>query len=96
MGIMKNATLPNAVAMTDVMELTKSKEQAKQVYDNYVAAKQNEGFILRSDWVAAITAGKPKPADMWVGQNGQQQFGAYYHYNTDVQSWEVVTEAGSF
>ena len=96
MGIMKNATLANAPSMTVLTELTKSKAQAKQVYDNYVAAELNEGFSLRSDLVAAATATSPQYSGIWVGQNGLQQFWVLYQYNSDVQSWEVTTEAGSF
>jgi len=96
MGIMKNATLANAIPMTVVQELTQSQAQAKQVYDNYVAAKQNEGFNLRSDWVAALTASIPGYTGVWVGQNGLQQFYVLYRYNPYVQSWEVTTEAGSY
>ena len=96
LGIMKNATLSDAPPVTTVMELTTGEAQAKQVYDNYVAAKLNEGFSLRSDWVAELNASIPGYSGIWVGQNGQQQFYVFYRYNSDVQSWEVTTEAGTF
>jgi hypothetical protein len=95
LGIIKNATLANAAPMTVVEELTKSEAQAKQVYDIYVTAETNEGFSLRSDWVAALNASSPGYNGIWIGQNGQQQFYVLYRYNSDVQSWEVTTEAGT-
>jgi hypothetical protein len=95
-GILKNATLSNAPAMTYVMELTKSEAQSKQVYDNYIAAKLNEGFTVRSDWVAQWKAEPNDYKDIWIGQNGLQQFYVMYRYNSNVGSWEVTTEAGTF
>lgn len=95
-GSVKNATLSSAVPFTYVMELTKSEAQSKQVYDNYVAAKQNEGFSLRSDWVAEWKAQPGNYTDIWIGTNGLQQFYVMYRYTPAVSSWEVTTEAGSF
>ena len=70
LGIFKNATLSNAPSMTVVEELAKSEAQAKQVYDNYTAAKLNEGFSLRSDWVAQLKAdpNNSQVNGLWVGQ----------------------------
>jgi hypothetical protein len=96
LGIMKNATLANAPPMTVVMELTTSEAQAKQVYDNYVATKLNEGLTLVPDQVAALNATVPGYNGIWVGQSGPQWFYALYRYNSNVQSWEVTTEAGSY
>jgi hypothetical protein len=78
------------------MELTKSEAQAKQVYDNYVAAKLNEGFSLRSDTVAEWKAEPNNYNGIWIGQNGPQWFYVMYEYNPNVHSWEVTTEAGSY
>jgi hypothetical protein len=96
-GSVKNATLSSAVPVTYVMEHTKSEAQSKQVYDNYVAAKLNEGFSLRSDWVAQWKA-EPNISysGLWIGQNGPQQFYVFYRYNSEVSSWVVTTEAGSY
>jgi hypothetical protein len=66
------------------------------VYDNYVATKLNEGFTLVPDQVAALNATVPGYNGIWVGQSGPQWFYALYRYNSNVQSWEVTTEAGSY
>jgi hypothetical protein len=77
------------------MELAKSKAQAKQVYDNFVATKRNEGFSLRFDVAAAWTAGpnNAKYDGAWAGQNGFQWFNVFYRLSPDVHSWEVTTQA---
>ena len=96
-GIVKNATLSNAPPVTYVMEHTKSEAQSKQVYDNFVAAKINEGFSVRSDLVAAWKAEPVSPyTGIWIGQMGAQQFYVMYGYDSDVHSWVVTTEAGSY
>ena len=95
MGVMRNATLSQSNAgVTTVMELTKSQAEAKQLYDKYVADKLNEGFTPRQDWIAAMKASDTgNYTNIWVGQNGLQQFYVLYRYNPAVISWELTTEA---
>ncbi len=95
LGIVKNATLTNAIPMTVAIELTKSEAQAKQVFDSFVAAKLNAGFSVSSDQVAALNADPSIRYDgIWIGQSGALYFDTFYRYNPDVNSWEVTTESG--
>ena len=91
MGIIRNATQPQAVGITTVEELTKSQNESKQLYDQYIASRLNEGFTLRPDWVARLNASGYN--EVWSGQNGAHEFTVMYRYFPPVQSWEVTTEA---
>lgn len=82
--------------MTNVIELTQSQADTKQLYDQTVAQKINEGFTPRSDWAAQMKADSSY-TEVWAGvsQLTGQQFYVAYYYNSDVSpSWLFVTEAG--
>ena len=95
MGVVQNATQPGAASFSTVEELTKSQNESKQLYDQYVASRLSEGFTLRLDWVASFNA-STLPGygynEVWSGQNGANWFIVMYRYFTPIQSWEVTTE----
>ncbi len=91
-GITRN---PSGTPWTTIVELTKSQTDAKQLYDQTVAQKQSEGFVLRSDWVATAKAQNPSITEVWEGQQYSSGLGCYaeYEYDSHVASWLFVTEA---
>jgi hypothetical protein len=96
MGILRNATQPGAVSVTIVEEFTKSQNESKQVYDQYVASRLSEGFTLRPDWVASLNASHNElwsHYEVWSGQNGGHEFTVMYFYSELLGLWEVTTEA---
>jgi hypothetical protein len=78
-----------------MVELTKSQAGAKQLYDQTVAQKQSEGFVLRSDLVAHAKVQSPFLTEAWEGQqsNSGLFFSAQYYYESYVGSWVFLTEA---
>lgn len=97
MGIMRNTSLSQGNSVTVVEEFTKSQAEAKQVYDQYVVQKLSEGFSLRTDWVASMKSDPTRAQydGMWAGTLGVREFFVFYHYNPEVNSWDVTTQAGS-
>jgi hypothetical protein len=91
MGVMRNTSLSQGV--TTVIELTKSKAEAKQLFDKAVPDKLNEGFTYRSDWVTQLTGSDSRKVDgIWAGQLGLRQTELIYVYNPAVSSYEFTTE----
>jgi hypothetical protein len=96
-GVMRNSSLSERYAVTVVVELTKSKDQAKLLYDQTVAQKQNEGFVARPDWIAQVKGEFPYLAEDWEGQqySSEQTISVSYHYDSYPSSWLFCTQAGS-
>jgi thiol-disulfide isomerase/thioredoxin len=92
-GMTRNASLPESMKTTTVVELTKSQAEAKQLYDQTVAQKTNEGFTLRPDWVADTKASYPNLIEYWAGGYYGRQFFISYSYDSYVASWLFVTQA---
>jgi hypothetical protein len=93
-GITRNASAPQSYKYTTVIELTKSESEAKRLHDQLVSQKQNEGFTLRSDWVAQYTAQFPFYKDVWMGQYGSQNFQVMYVYEySPANSWALITQS---
>jgi hypothetical protein len=94
MGVMRNTSLSQGSSVTVIEELTKSKTEAKQLYDRNIADKTNEGFVYRADWVGHITSGPNvvKYDGVWAGQLGTRQFTIMYYFNPEVNSWELTTQ----
>jgi hypothetical protein len=96
-GVGRNSSLPESSDMTIVIELTQSQAEAKQLYDQTVAQKTNEGFTLQPAWVAGDKAESPYITEVWVGQQSVsgQEFVVMYYNNANVSpSWLFVTQAG--
>jgi len=55
-GVIRNASQPGSKSTTIVIELTKSNDQAKQLFDSEVAAKTSAGYAYNSafttSWIA--------------------------------------------
>jgi hypothetical protein len=49
---MRNTSLPQGMAVTTVVELMKSQDESKQLFDKYVSQKLSQGFTPRPDVVA--------------------------------------------
>lgn len=49
MGIMRNTSLSQGLAVTTVEELMKSQAESKQLYDKYISQKLSEGFTPPND-----------------------------------------------
>jgi hypothetical protein len=95
-GITRNVSKPESSKMTTVVELTKSKAEAKQLYDQTVAQKINEGFTSSPYWIAIYKAWWPQLTDIWVGVRSGQEYTVSYQYNTYVYpSWMLTSEAQS-
>ena len=94
-GIARNPSASST--MTTVVELTQSQAEAKQLYDQTVAQKQSEGFVLRSDWVGQMRTHYPNTAEIWTGQQSAygQEFDVLYQYESPIASWVFITETQS-
>lgn len=90
-GIVRNTSLPQGSGVTTVIELTKSQSESKQLYDKAVADKQAEGFSYRSDEVTRMDP-THQNTGLWAGSLGYRWFYIFYRYNTDINSWELITE----
>jgi hypothetical protein len=76
---------------TVAIELTKSKAEAKQLYDQIVAQRINEGFAPRPTAIAMNKAAHPD-ADIWVGLQGYtRESTVSYEYNNHTSSWLLIT-----
>ena len=77
---------------TVAIELTKSKAEAKQLYDQIVAQRVNEGFATRPTSIAMNKAANPNYADIWVGLQGNtRQYVVSYEYSNHTSSWLLIT-----
>jgi hypothetical protein len=95
-GITRNTALAESSKMTTVVELTKSQAEAKQLYDQTIAQKLSEGFIVNHAWIAQAKAADPGQTDIWAGSSSAgQQFYAAYGYISYVYSWTFMTESGT-
>ncbi len=94
-GVTRNSSLPESDAVTNVIELTKSQAEAKQLYDQTVSQKLSEGFTFRSDYAAASKAESSNFTDVWVGVSQQTGlFYVMYYRDPNVSpSWLFATEA---
>jgi hypothetical protein len=94
-GVGRNASLSEHASMTTVVELAKSKAEAKQLYDQTLAQKVGEGFTVNPNWIAQAKAQLfSYVTDFWTGQNYStgQQVTVFYYYNSEITSWVLVTE----
>ncbi len=66
-GVARNATTPETNTWTIVIELTTSKAEAKQLYDQTVAQKINEGYTIQPVRIALEKAEEPFLTEVWVG-----------------------------
>ena len=89
-------TDPSGTDFTIVAELTRSQDQAKQLYDKAVADIENQGFVARPDLVPSWGGTKyyaGPGTGLRIGSNADQQYYVMYHYNSDINSWEFTTKA---
>jgi hypothetical protein len=93
-GVTRNTSLPESSEETIVIELTTSQAQAKQLYDQTVAQKINEGFTPRPDFAAATKAQFPYYTEVWGGQQNGLQFYVMYYSDSNVSpSWLFMTQS---
>jgi hypothetical protein len=89
-GIIKNTS--SGFQYKSVIELTQSSSDAKQLFDQTVAQKTNEGFVNQPDWVAFYRARYPDYTDVWIGKQGGQYVNIYSYYDSGASSWLVRTD----
>jgi hypothetical protein len=89
----------NIYRITTVLELTKSKAEAKQLYDQMVAQKKtNEGFKPFPDRYEAPPTKVTTEAwhGHYLGAADTPESVIEYYYDSYVSSWVFVTEAYQF
>ncbi|MGZ4881462.1 MAG: hypothetical protein ACXV7G_10425 [Halobacteriota archaeon] len=93
-GVVRRTDRSQGQGFTCVVELVKTKDEAKRLFDQVVAKKQSDGFTYRSDWVAQYKSeeGTMKPNEDWAGSSGYQQVNVFYQYQPVVGSWTVTTQ----
>jgi len=92
-GVRRNVTASDAPSVTVVIEFTKSEAQAKTVYDNAVALKKNQGYVLDASLTAYGKANCPQCKDLWEGTyNLYDVFTCQYDYVPHFQSWLVTQQ----
>jgi Flp pilus assembly protein TadG len=66
-GVIRNASQPGSKSVTIVIELTKSKDEAKQSYDKAVAEQTSAGYVFDSAGTANFKAFE-KSANVDIGE----------------------------
>jgi hypothetical protein len=95
-GVVRNATVPSSPNVTIVIEKTKSKTEAKNVYNATVAAKLKEGYKANGTSAAAYRATKAYQ-EVWAGNYSVNWFMCNYGQNSDpaliLHSWVFSQES---
>jgi hypothetical protein len=95
-GVGRNATVPGSSNVTFVIEKTKSKAEAKNVYNATVAAKLKEGYKANRTQAATYKATSAYE-EVWVGNYSAKWFVCNYGQNSDVglilHGWAVTQES---
>jgi len=89
---------------TVVIEMTKSQAEAKQLFDQMVAQKISEGYIVQNDTIANRKAANLNLTNVWAGthtgptSDGGYDFGSEfrveYFYNSHTSSWPLMIQTG--
>ncbi|HEX7514287.1 MAG TPA: hypothetical protein VF393_01640 [archaeon] len=90
-GIARNATVRGSSNVTIVIEKTKSKAEAKNVYNATVAAKLKEGYKANRTQAAAYKATSAYE-EVWVGNYSANWFMCNYGQNLILHSWAFSQE----
>jgi hypothetical protein len=92
-GVARNATVPGSKNVTFVIEKTKSKAEAKNVYNATVAAKLKEGYKANRTKAAAYEATKAYE-EVWVGNYSRLWFMCNYgQKNLILHGWAFSQES---
>ena len=95
-GVGRNATVPGSSNVTIIIEKTKSKAEAKNVYNATVAAKLKEGYKANSTHAAAYKATSAYE-EVWVGNYSAKWFMCNYGQKSDpaliLHSWTFSQES---
>jgi hypothetical protein len=91
-GVARNATVPGSKNVTFVIEKTKSKAEAKNVYNATVAAKLKEGYKANRTNAAAYKATKAYE-EVWVGNYSRLWFMCNYGQNLILHGWAFTQES---
>ncbi|MGZ4864866.1 MAG: hypothetical protein ACXV7G_09655 [Halobacteriota archaeon] len=94
-GVVRRTDRPIGAGFTAVIELAKTKADAKKLFNSAVTKAQGEGYTYRPDWVAQLQNEEDAtPAnEMWCGSYGHYDKTVYYEYDSAANSWLVVTES---
>jgi hypothetical protein len=87
-GIFSNTSLSSRSNIAIFEELTKSKDEAKKVFDKYVAEHVGE-VTPRPDLAASMTFGVNYD-ESWAGYKEDKLYLYSYYYNPYVNSWDVT------
>ncbi|MDD1726002.1 MAG: hypothetical protein LUQ34_03885 [Euryarchaeota archaeon] len=97
-GVGRNATVRGSPNVTFVIEKTKSKAEAKSVYNVTIAAKLKEGYKANSTRAATYKATSAYE-EVWVGNYSTYWFMCNYGQKSDpaliLHSWTVTQESHS-
>ena len=91
-GVGRNATNPGSSSVTAVVEFTKSKAEAKTVYDYAVDTKGKEGYVFSSEATAYRKSICTQCTAVWTGYNGNKFFACDYEYDPQFSTWMVTTQ----
>jgi type IV pilus biogenesis protein CpaD/CtpE len=94
-GVGRNATVPGSPSVTIVIETTKSRAEAKKVYNATVAAKLKEGYKANRTLAATYKATKAYE-EVWVGNQSVNWFMCNYGQNLILHSWAFSQESYSY
>jgi hypothetical protein len=86
------STAPGSPRVTIVIEKTKSKAEAKSVYNATVAAKLKEGYKFNRTNTAAYK-NTSAYEEVWVGNSGANWFLCSYRYDIIVHGWIVIQQS---
>jgi len=94
-GVGRNATVPGSPSVTIVIEKTKSKAEAKSVYNATIAAKLKEGYKANRTLAATYKATKAYE-EVWVGNHSVNWFMCNYGQNLILHSLTFSQESYSY
>jgi beta-lactam-binding protein with PASTA domain len=98
-GVGRNATVPGSPSVTIVIEKTKSKAEAKNVYNATIAAKLKEGYKANRTNAAAYKATSAYE-EVWAGNYSVNWFMCNYGQKSDpaliLHSWVFSQESSRY
>jgi hypothetical protein len=98
-GVMRNASYPGAISLTIVAELTKSKAEAKQLFDQAITDKVTEGFVSDPAQVLDFKLGEKKLGtdivEGWYGSNkAGRTINSFYYFDSYMGKWVFTMQTG--
>jgi hypothetical protein len=99
-GVIRNASQPGSKSLKIVIELTKSQNEAKQLFNQQVAEKTSQGYVFDSAGTANFKASEKSAFvdinDIWIGgDSAGHSFLVAIENNSQLHKWLLITQAAN-